>query len=715
MRRALLLTALLPAVVAGQRPQYPTTSTVAVIDTLHGQPVPDPYRWLEDPDSPRTRAWIAEQNALTRGWLDQVPERGRIRERLGVLWNYPRVGVPLRGGKRLFWLENSGLQNQPVLYVQDSKDEPRVLLDPNALAADGTVALTTFRPSRDGKYVAYGTAAAGSDWQEFRVREVESGRDHADTLRRIKFSDIAWTEDDRGFFYARYDAPPGGDTTGVNRAQRLYYHRLGQPQAQDRLILDSPEHPDWLFDVQVTDDGLYAIITATAGTDERERVFLIDLDSPRRPRVDAPVVTLVGDAFASFEFIDNAGPFLYFVTDHGAPRGRVVAIDINAPREPSWRTVVPEGQDVLRAAYSAGNTIVAHYLDDARSALRFFSPGGASLGEVRLPGPGTITAISARPADPDFFYAFASYLAPPTIYRHDLRRGTSAVHRAPEVRADLSRYETRLHFYRSKDGTRVPLFVTARKDVQLDGRNPTLLYAYGGFNSPMTPAYSPATIAWLELGGVYAVAVVRGGGEYGTEWHQAGMLERKQNVFDDFIAAAEFLVAERYTSPAKLAIEGRSNGGLLVGAVMNQRPELFAAALPGVGVMDMLRFHKFTIGWAWTAEYGSPDDSAQFRVLRAYSPLHNLRPGARYPATLVTTADHDDRVVPGHSLKFAAALQQAQGGDAPILLRVETRAGHGAGKPTAKQIDEAADRLAFLARILGAREPTLGAGGRDTP
>ncbi|HVE79183.1 MAG TPA: prolyl oligopeptidase family serine peptidase [Gemmatimonadaceae bacterium] len=717
MRRALLLSALLPAVASGQRPTYPTTPTIAVADTVHGQVVPDPYRWLEDADSPRTRAWIVEQNALTERWLGQVAERERIRGRVGALWNYARYGVPERGGgKRLFWLENPGLQNQSVLYVQDSPDdEPRVLLDPNALAPDGTIALTTFRPSRDGKLVGYGVATAGSDWQEFRVRDVGSGRDRPDTLRRIKFSDIAWTHDSRGFFYARYDAPSGRDAaadtaTGVTRAQRVYYHRLGQPQSQDRLIFDSPDHPDWLFDVEVTDDGLYAIITAAAGTDDRDRVYFIDLDRPGRPRVDAPVVTIIGEALASFAFVDNAGPYFYFVTDHGAPHGRIVAIDINSSREASWRTIVPEGQDVLRAAYTAGNLIVAHYLHDARSTLRLFTPVGTAVGEIALPGPGTVTAVSARATDTDFFYGFASYLSPPTVYRYDVRRGRGAVHRAPQLPLDLSRYETRQLFYRSKDGTRVPLFVTARRGIPLDGSNPTLLYAYGGFNSPMTPAYSPATVAWLDLGGVYAVAAVRGGGEYGSEWHEAGMLDRKQNVFDDFIAAAEYLVAQHYTSPAKLAIEGRSNGGLLVGAVMTQRPELFGAALPGVGVMDMLRFHKFTIGWAWTAEYGSPDDSAQFRVLRGYSPLHNLRPGTRYPATLITTADHDDRVVPAHSLKFAAALQRAQEGDAPILLRVETRAGHGAGKPTTKQIDEAADRLTFLVRALG-----VSSGGPATP
>ncbi|MFN2565797.1 MAG: prolyl oligopeptidase family protein [Gemmatimonadaceae bacterium] len=704
---ALLVASAGAALAQAPSVQYPPTRRGDHVDDYHGNRVADPYRWLEDVGSAETRSWIEAQNALTRSYLDAVPERAGIRERLTRVWDYPKYGVPVRRGWRVFYSENSGLQNQPVYYVQDrSNAEGRVLLDPNTLSADGTVAVSTVAPSPDGTLFGYGVSTSGSDWQEFRVRDVRTARDLADTLRWIKFSSIAWTRDNRGFFYSRFDAPTaaeqqaGTPRSAANRGHKVYYHRLGQPQASDRLILERPDNPDWLFNTEVSDDGQYAVITVSQGTDERTRLYFIDLGRARRPAVGNPVVRLLDDFDASYDFVHSEGVIFYVRTNHQAPNGRLVAIDINARRSSAWRTIVPNGPDALLTADVIGRRIVATYLADARSSVRIFSLRGQPQAEVPLPGIGAVAGIAGERADRDFFYSFTSFLQPPTIYLFDLERRTNILYRQPTVAFDASRFETRQVFVMSRDGTRLPMFVTARRGVALDGRNPTLMYAYGGFNISITPAFSPMAAAWLEMGGVYAVPNLRGGGEYGRSWHEAGMLERKQNVFDDFVAAAEYLVRERYTTPSRLAISGTSNGGLLVGAVMTQRPELFAAALPAVAVMDMLRYPKFTIGWAWAAEYGSPDDPAAFRYLMAYSPLHNIKPGTCYPATLVTAADHDDRVVPGHSFKFAAALQAAQGCDRPALIRIETKAGHGAGKPTSKQIEEAADRLAFLARNL---------------
>ena len=687
--------------------QYPTTRRVEQVDEYHGSRIADPYRWLEDVTSPDTRGWIDAQNALTRSYLDAIPERPRIHATLRQLWDYPKYAVPTRRNARLFYFENSGLQNQPVYFVRDrDSEEERVLLDPNSLSTDGTVAISTVSPSPDGTLLGYGVSSSGSDWQEFRVRDVRSTRDLADTLRWIKFSGIAWTKDNRGFFYSRFAAPneaeqrSGATRASANRGQTVYYHRLGEPQASDRLILERPDNPDWLFGTEVSDDGQYAVITISQGSDERTRLYFVDLGSPRRPAVGNPVVRLLDELDASYDFVHSEGMLFYVRTNHQAPNGRLVAIDINSRRPSAWRTLIPNGPDALVAAEVIGRRVVATYLADAKSTVRLFSLRGQPLGEVPLPGIGAVSGIVGERTDRDFFYSFTSFLQPPTIYQFDLERRANLLYRQPTVPFDASRYETRQVFVTSKDGTRLPMFVTARRGVALDGRNPTLMYAYGGFNIPMTPRFSPMTLAWLAMGGVYAVPNVRGGGEYGRTWHEAGMLERKQNVFDDFIAAAEYLVREGYTSTGRLAISGGSNGGLLVGAVMTQRPDLFAAALPAVGVMDMLRYHKFTIGWAWASEYGSAEDPVAFRHLVAYSPLHNIKPRTCYPATLVTAADHDDRVVPGHSFKFAAALQAAQGCARPALIRVETKAGHGAGKPTSKQIDEAADRLAFIVRTL---------------
>jgi len=691
---------------AQERIRYPETRKVDVVDDYHGTKVPDPYRWLEDTDSPETRAWIEAQNAITFAHLAAIPERDAIRERLTRLWNYPKYGLPFREGGLYFFTKNDGLQNQAVLYVQPSLDaEPRVLLDPNTLSEDGTVALSGLAVSHDARYLAYSTSSGGSDWQELFVREVATGRDLADHIRWAKFTGISWTKDGRGFFYSRYPEPAEGEQLlQENRNQKLYYHVVGTPQSEDRLIYERPDQPEWGFNAEITEDGRYALIYVWHGTDPKNRLYYIDLKDPAKPDLSAPVVRLLDDFDASYTVVGNRGPVLYVQTNLDAPRQRIVAIDLRDPARDKWRTIVPESEDVLEAAAIVGGKLVTVYLKDAASRVRFYTLDGEPAGELELPGLGSVAGISGKPDSPELFYAFTSFLYPTTIFRYDIETGTNEVFQAPQLEGfDPSQYETKQVFYTSKDGTRVPMFITHRKGIALDGSNPTYLYGYGGFNVSLTPAFSIANLLWLEMGGVYAQPNLRGGGEYGEEWHWAGTKERKQNVFDDFIAAAEYLIREGYTSPQKLAIGGGSNGGLLVGAVMTQRPELFAVAHPAVGVMDMLRFHKFTIGWAWVSDYGSPDDPEAFRYLYAYSPLHNLKPGTCYPATLVTTADHDDRVVPGHSFKFTARLQEVQSCDKPVLIRVETRAGHGAGKPTSKQIEEAADVLAFRVKHLGMR------------
>jgi len=699
-----MFTSAVPA--PAQTLQYPAARKSDVVDDYHGTRVPDPYRWLEDPDSPESRAWIEAQNRLTAAYLAEIPARATIRQRLTKLWNYPKYGAPFRKAGRYFFLKNDGLQNQSVLYKQASLEAtPETLLDLNILSEDGTVALSTLAVADNGRLLAYGTAASGSDWEEFRVRDVVTARDLPDHLKWIKFSGASWTKDGAGFFYSRYPEPTDKALTDVNRFQRLYYHRLGTDQAQDVLVYERPDQPDWGMNGEVTDDGRYAVLTVWLGTDRRNRVYYRDLKDPRHPRITGEVVRLLDDFDASYAFVGNDGPVFYFLTDLDAPRKRVIAIDTRHPERGGWRELIPQGQDVLEGVQIIHDTFVANYMHDASSRLRLFALDGRMLKDLELPTLGSIGSISGERKDDEMFYAFTSFLYPTTIFRYDFKSGATSVFKAPTIDFDPSRYETKQVFYTSKDGTRVPMFITYKKGLTLDGSNPTYLYGYGGFNISLTPSFSVAMLVWLEMGGVYAVPNLRGGGEYGEEWHQGGMHEKKQNVFDDFIAAAEYLIAQRYTSPAKLAIAGGSNGGLLVGAAMTQRPELFGAALPAVGVMDMLRFHKFTIGWAWVTDYGSADSAAQFPYLYKYSPLHNIRAGTRYPATLVTTADHDDRVVPGHSFKFTATLQAAQAGPQPVLIEIETKAGHGAGKPTSKVIEEQADRIAFLVRNLGMTIP----------
>jgi prolyl oligopeptidase len=674
----------------------PSHPDPTVVDVYHGQAVPDPYRWLEDLDSEQTRAWVEAQNRLTFDYLQRIPARQRLLERLTQLWNYEKYSQPFKEGGRYFYFKNDGLQNQSVLYTQESLEaEARVLLDPNTLSEDGTVALSGIAISRDGRYLAYGLSRSGSDWQEWKVRDIETGEDLPDHLRWIKFSGASWTPDGQGFFYSRYDEPPPGrEYESANYFQKLYYHRLGTPQSEDLLVYHRPDQKEWGFAGGVTEDGNYLIISVWRGTDPKNLLFYKDLRDP-----NSPVVELIREFEAEYSFVGNDGSRFWLLTDLNAPRRRLVAIDLDNPGQ--VQEVIPEAEETLQGVSLINNQFVAFYLKDAHTQIKTFALDGTYLGEIPLPGLGSASGFGGKRYDTETFYTFTSFTTPPTIYRYDFTTGRSTLFRQPQVDFDPQAYEVQQVFYPSKDGTRIPMFLVHRRGLARTGDHPTLLYGYGGFGISLTPSFSVGLVAWLEMGGVYAQPNLRGGGEYGEAWHQAGTKLNKQKVFDDFIAAAEWLVANGYTNPSKLAISGGSNGGLLVGACLTQRPDLFAAALPAVGVFDMLRFHKFTIGWAWISEYGSPEDPEEFKALYAYSPLHNLKPGTAYPATLITTADHDDRVVPAHSFKFAAALQAAQGGSQPILIRIDTKAGHGAGKPTTKLIEETADRWAFLVEVLG--------------
>jgi prolyl oligopeptidase len=674
---------------------YPPAPTAEQIDSYHGTPVADPYRPLEALEAPHTRRWIEAQNELTESFLKTIPEREDIRRRLGELWDFPKRFAPLKKGGRYFALRNSGLQNQDVLYVMDAPaGEGRMLLDPNALSEEGTVALSAWAPSRDGRYLAYALSASGSDWQTWRVRDAGSGEDLEDELSWSKFSPAAWLPDASGFLYGRYHAPPQGEAyTGANYFQKLYLHRLGSPQDEDELVYERPDEKEWGFLPQVTYDGRYLVISVWRGTDTRNLLFYRDLEG-------GEVVELIRDFEANYDFVGSEGGTFYLRTDLDAPKGRLIAIDLEDPAKERWRTVVPESEDVLESVLLAGREFIGLYLQDASHRLRRFSLDGEPLGEIALPALGSLTSLHGEPDDDEVFFDFTSFLLPSTPYRYNLGGGKLETLYEPALAFDTSPYTTRQVFVASKDGVKVPMFLVHHKDLEPSGQNPTLLFGYGGFNVSPTPYFAASRLVWFELGGALAVANLRGGGEYGESWHEAGMLRNKQTVFNDFVACAEWLIEEKITSPRKLAIQGGSNGGLLVGACMTQRPELFGAALPAVGVLDMLRFHLFTIGWAWVSEYGSADDPEMFEVLLSYSPLHNVRPGTRYPPTLITTADHDDRVVPIHSFKFAAALQAAQGGEAPVLIRIQTKAGHGLGKPTRFIIEEQADIYSFLVKVL---------------
>jgi prolyl oligopeptidase len=680
---------------------YPTAPTSNQVDDYHGTKVADPYRPLEDPDSAPTRAWIEAENKLTFGYLEQIPAREKIRARMKELLQYERFSVPEKKGKRYFYSHNSGLQNQSVLYWMPALDaEPKVLLDPNTLSSDGTVAVSGTAVSDNGELLAYSLSSSGSDWQEWHLREVATGKDLPDLIKWSKFSGASFSKDNKGFFYSRYDEPKEQSMLrDANYYQKLYYHKLGTPQSEDTLIYKRDDQKEWGFSGSVTDDGKYLIIHVSEGTDPKNRVYFKDLTKP-----DSAVVALLDEKDAVYNFIDNDGPVFWLVTNLNAPMSRVIAIDTRNPGREHWKTIIPESRETLLGVGALDNKFVASYLKDAHSEVRVFDINGKYLRTMETPGLGTVAGFGGKRVDKETFYSYTSYSTPATIYRYELATGKSTVFRKPVVKFNPADYETKQVFYPSKDGTRVPMFITAKKGMTLDGNNPTLLYGYGGFDISLTPAFSVGNLVWMEMGGIYAQANLRGGGEYGEPWHLAGTKLQKQNVFDDFISAAEWLIANKYTQPKKLAISGRSNGGLLVGACLAQRPYLFGATLPGVGVMDMLRFHKFTIGWAWTSDYGSSDDAEEFKALYKYSPLHNLTPGTEYPPTLIVTADHDDRVVPAHSFKFAATLQAAQAGDAPVLIRIETKAGHGAGKPISKAIEEITDEWSFLVKNLGMKD-----------
>ncbi|ACK69202.1 Prolyl oligopeptidase [Gloeothece citriformis PCC 7424] len=676
---------------------YPTTRQEEQVDRYHGIEVSDPYRWLEDPDSEETRAWVAAQNQITFPYLAQIPARDSLKQRLTQLWDYEKYSVPFKEGDRYFYFKNDGLQNQSVLYTLESLDDtPKVLLDPNKFSEDGTIALAGLAVSENGKLIAYGLSTSGSDWVEWKVKNIETGEDLEDQIKWVKFSGASWTHDHQGFFYSRYDEPKEKTKLeDVNYFQKLYYHRLGTPQSEDQLIYDRPDQKEWGFNGSVTEDGRYLIISVWRGTDPKNLLFYKDLHNP-----ESEVIELINEFEAHYSFIDRDGSIFWLQTDLDAPKGRVIAIDINNPQKNHWQELIPESEDTLQSVGVINNQFVVEYLKDAHSAIKIFNLEGSFIREVDLPGLGTVGGFDGKRYDTETFYVFTSFTTPSTIYRYDFLKQESTLFRQPQVDFNPDDYETTQVFYTSKDGTQIPMFITHKKGLSLDGNNPTYLYGYGGFGISLTPNFSVSNLVWMEMGGVYAVPNLRGGGEYGEQWHQAGMKLKKQTVFDDFIAAAEWLIEHHYTSSKKLAIGGGSNGGLLVGACMTQRPDLFAAVLPSVGVMDMIRFPQFTIGWAWCPEYGSPENEEEFKTLYAYSPLHNLKPGTSYPATMITTADHDDRVVPAHSFKFAAALQKCHQGANPVLIRIETKAGHGAGKPTAKIIEEVADKWAFLVDIL---------------
>jgi prolyl oligopeptidase len=685
---------------------YPLARRSDQIDLYHGVAVPDPYRWLEDSRLPETRQWVMAQNQLTRSFLERNPRRSWIRHRIEELSSYDRTSIPAVRGGRYFFQRNDSQGSQPRLHVAESLHAAsRVLLDPNRIDAQGSVFLSGWRVSGDGKYLAYGLGRAGSDWRTLRVRDVTTGQDLADTLRWVKFSDIAWDAQGQGFFYSRFPEPlAGAEHTAINDRQRLYYHRLGEPQSSDRLIYERPDLTDYSYDAEVTDDGRYLVIRVWRGVDRDNRLLVKDLSV-----ANSPVVELLDGVQAQFRLVGSEGALLWLLTDYQAPRGRVISVNV-AELEASFTTVIKQAEDVLQDANVIGDLLVAKYLHNAEHRVVVFDLAGKRKYELKLAQAGTIEGFAGRRGDSESFFAFSNFLHPAIIYRFDARTGECSPFHSPRLPYRAGDYQMSRMFYASRDGTQVPLHIVARRDLPLDGNRPTLLIGYGGFNVSLTPAFAITNLVWLEMGGVLAIANVRGGGEYGREWHDAGRRRFKQNGIDDFIAAAEWLIENRYTNAGRLAIAGRSNGGLLVGAAMTQRPELFAAALPGVGVLDMLRYQKFTIGRAWIPEYGVAEDPADFPILRAYSPLHNVRPGREYPATLISTADHDDRVVPAHSFKFAAELQAAQvrlfnesNGTAqarPILLRVDTGAGHGSGMPANKLIEASTDTLSFLSSTL---------------
>jgi prolyl oligopeptidase len=685
----------------GQRPSYPEARQVEQVDDFWGVKVADPYRWMEDLNAPDVADWVRRENAVTEQYFAQLPMRATFKSRITELWNYPKVSLPFRAAGRYFYARNSGLQRQSVFYTRSSLGAPaRAVIDPNTLSPDGSIALSGFSPSPDGRLLAYGISEGGADWRTLLVRELQSGRQLTDTIRWLKGGGLSWTNDGRGFFYSRFPEPEAGkQLQNAIHDEKIFYHRIGTPQSADALIYERPDHPDWFVGGYVSEDGRYLFVFLNRGTESQNRLFVADLGDPKNPNVKAPIKPVFEKGDASYSPIGNVGSTIYLITDRDAPRQKVVAFDLATPEQ--WRTIVPEQPNAIDQIAMFKGGIAVNFLEDVKSHVELYGLDGVSRGDLPLPGIGSVQGFSAREDTPELFYAFTSPLYPTTAFRYDPATKRSTAFEPPKLAFDATRYETRAVFATSKDGTKVPMFVTLKKGMTLDGSNPTMLYGYGGFDISTTPGFRPDVLAWLEQGGIWATASMRGGSEYGEAWHNAGMFEKKQNVFDDFIAAAEYLVNEKYTSPPKLGVMGGSNGGLLVGAVEEQRPDLFAVALPAVGVMDMLRYHKFTGGGAWATEYGSADDSTQFQYLIKYSPVHNVKAGTCYPATLVTTADHDDRVVPSHSFKFTATMQAAQGCAKPVLIRVETQGSHGY-RPTDKRIAELADEWTFAAANMGA-------------
>ncbi|MBA7603881.1 Prolyl endopeptidase [subsurface metagenome] len=688
-------------VASASRLEYPETQRIGHVDVYHGIEVIDTYRWLEEDvrESERVREWVNAQNKVTFEYLQSLPRREQIKKRLTELWDYEKYSIPRKAGGRYYIAKNDGLQNHHVIYVMDSLDgQRRVLLNPNKWSKDGTTALGGMSFSEDGRFVAYAIQDAGSDWRTWRVRDVETGKDLADTLNYLKFTGAAWDSKSRGFFYSKYPDPdPNEQFTSLNKKMKVMYHRLGTSQENDVVVFYRPDHPEWGYGVEVTDDGHYLIFTIWVGTDEKYRIMYKDLDQPYAMPID-----LIEHFENEYSFIDNDGPVFFFRTDFEAPNRRVIAIDTRKPECENWKEIIPETQEPLQSVKLVNNLLVCTYLKDVTAQVKLYTMDGRHLRNVELPGLGTASGFGGKRRDTETFYSFQSFAVPPSIYRYDLVTGKSKLLERAKVGFDPNEYMTEQVFYKSKDGTRVPMFITHKKGIKRDSSNPTLLYGYGGFNASIRPYFSALRLVWMEMGGIYTVANIRGGGEYGQKWHESGKKMQKQNVFDDFIAAAEYLIESKYTCSKKLGILGGSNGGLLVGACMTQRPDLYAVTIPAVGVMDMLRFDEFTAGRFWVDDYGSAKNSKEmFEYLKGYSPYHNLKRGIRYPATLITTADTDDRVVPGHSFKFAAQLQHCHAGDNPVLIRIETRAGHGSGKPTSMIIEEQADIYAFLAKNLG--------------
>ncbi|MGE3107828.1 MAG: prolyl oligopeptidase family protein [Phycisphaerales bacterium] len=681
----------------------PTERDEAKFDTYHGTKVADPYQWMEEADTPgsavwpKIAAWVEAQNKVTFGYLGQVPQRDAIKSRITNLTNYERFGLPFVQGGKYFYSRNDGLQNQSVWYVADSLEAaPRVLIDPNTYSKEGVVAIAGLAVTEDARLMAYGIAEKGSDWNVWRVRDIATGKDLPDTIEHVKFGGASWLKDGSGFFYSRFPAPrPGEDIKAMNKNQSIYFHKLGDSQDKDTLVYARPDQPEWYLFGSVTDDGRYFVISGNPYQQIENALYYKDLADPH-----AKVMPLLDKLDAQYNFVGNDGPTFFVQSDLDAPRGRVWAININHPERAAWKEIIPQNENALQSASYVGHTFFCSYLKDARTQVRVHDAHGTYVRDVEFPGICTAGGFGGEQDDTVTFYTYSGYTSPGQIYQYDIASGKSTLFRAPKVDFNPADFETTQVFLNSKDGTRLPMFISHKKGISLDGSNPTILYGYGGFNVPITPGFSPNVITWMEMGGVYAVATLRGGSEYGEDWHKGGMRLTKQNTFDDFIAAAEWLIANKYTSTPKLAINGGSNGGLLVGACMTQRPDLYGACIADVGVMDMLRFHKFTVGAGWIGDYGSADDPEEFKVLRSFSPYHNLKKGTCYPPTLITTGDHDDRVYPAHSFKFAAAAQWAQGCDNPILIRIETAAGHGAGKPTTKRIDETADKFAFLVRTL---------------